>query len=54
MNGIYQHYKGKNYKILHVGYDTDTTQEVVIYQSLYINSEFGENAIWVRKKAEFC
>lgn len=33
--GIYQHYKGKYYLVLFVCEHTETSEELVIYQSLY-------------------
>jgi len=33
--GIYKHYKGKEYKLLHIGIHTETGEELVVYQSLY-------------------
>jgi hypothetical protein len=45
---IYEHYKLKRYKVLHVGLHTETMEEMVVYQALY-----GDNAIWVRPKKMF-
>jgi hypothetical protein len=41
--GVYEHYKGKRYRILALGKDSETLQEVVIYQGLY-----GKKPVWVR------
>lgn len=38
----YRHFKGNLYKILHIGYDSETLKKVVIYQSL------SDYKIWVR------
>lgn len=46
--GKYRHFKGNEYEVLGIGYDCDTTEEMVIYKALY-----GEGKIWIRKKAEF-
>lgn len=46
--GKYRHFKGNLYEVLFVGYDSETTEEVVIYKALY-----GENEIWVRPKKMF-
>jgi hypothetical protein len=40
---IYTHYKGMQYKILSVGRNSETLEEVVVYQALY-----GEGNVWVR------
>ncbi len=45
---IYQHYKGKEYKIIGLGNHSETLQKVVVYQGLYTDSQFGKNPIWVR------
>ena len=46
--GKYRHFKGNLYEVLFVGYDSETTEEVVIYKALY-----GEKEIWVRPKKMF-
>ena len=51
--GTYLHYKGKLYKLLAVGRHSETLEEVVIYQALYDDQEFGKNAFWVRPKVMF-
>lgn len=49
INGVYRHFKqGNQYKVLLLGYDCETTAEVVIYQALY-----GDNKVWVRNKEMF-
>ncbi len=42
-NGIYRHYKGNLYKVLHVALHTETEEPLVIYQALY-----GAQKIWAR------
>ena len=42
--GIYRHYKGNEYKVIGVGKDTETEEDVVIYQPLYES----DVAYWVR------
>jgi len=46
--GIYQHYKGNQYQVLLVARDSETEQEMVVYQALY-----GERGHWVRPLAMF-
>lgn len=49
-NGIYQHYKGKKYKLLDIVRHSETLEELVLYETLYEN-ELGK--IWVRPKKMF-
>jgi len=50
----YQHYRtGKVYQILGFGRHSETCEEVVIYQGLYMCEKFGKNPIWVRPKSMF-
>ncbi len=44
-NGIYRHYKGKNYRVLDVVLHSETKQEMVLYECLYENAE---SSLWVR------
>ncbi len=48
--GIYQHYKGKKYKLLNVVRHSETLEELVLYETLYEN-ELGR--FWVRPKEMF-
>ncbi len=51
--GIYQHYKGKYYKVLGIARHSETLEEFVVYQALYDSEEFGKNAFWIRPKKMF-
>ena len=45
---IYEHYKGKRYKILCVGRNSETLEESVVYQAQY-----GNNDVWIRPLSMF-
>lgn len=40
---IYQHFKGQKYKVLCIAIDSETNEEVVVYEALY-----GNHQIWTR------
>lgn len=46
--GKYRHFKGNEYEVLDIGFDSETCEEVVIYKALY-----GDKNIWVRPKYMF-
>lgn len=48
INGIYKHFKGHIYKVLYVAKDSETLDDVVVYQDTT-----DLNKIWVRKKDMF-
>ena len=41
--GIYKHYKGNMYELLHIANHSETLEKMVVYKALY-----GEGEIWVR------
>ena len=45
---IYEHYKGKRYKIQSIGRNSETLEEIVVYQALY-----GDHDVWVRALSMF-
>ena len=53
IGAVYKHYKGHSYKVIGVARYSETQEEMVVYEALYNNSEFGENSLWVRPKAMF-
>lgn len=50
---IFRHYKGKEYKILHIARSSEDTALTVVYQSLYQCATFGDQVIWTRPLKEF-
>ena len=51
--GIYEHYKGKLYQVIGLGRNSETLEEVVVYQAMYNSEEFGDKALWVRPRSMF-
>ncbi len=45
---IFEHYKGKRYKVLAVGRNSENLEECVVYQALY-----GDRDVWVRPLGMF-
>lgn len=48
MNGIYQHFKGMKYKVLLIAKNTETEEDMVVYQALY-----GDYGYFVRPYSMF-
>ena len=46
--GLYQHYKGPQYRVFSVARHSETEEPVVLYQALY-----GEYGLWVRPLSMF-
>lgn len=50
---IYQHYKGKNYRVIAVGHHSENLEPLVVYQALYDSPGFGRDSIWIRPLGMF-
>ena len=48
MNKYYRHFKGNIYKLIGIAKDSETQEEMVVYQAMY-----GEGQLWIRPKEEF-
>lgn len=48
MNKYYRHFKGGIYKFVGIAKDSETQEEMVVYQAVY-----GERQMWVRPKDMF-
>jgi hypothetical protein len=41
--GLYEHYKGGRYEVLHLARHSETEEQLVVYRALY-----GDRGVWVR------
>ena len=46
--GLYRHYKGRHYQLLHVARHSETEELLAVYRALY-----GDFGVWVRPLAMF-
>ena len=46
--GLYEHYKGPQYRVMEVAQHSETLEHLVVYRALY-----GEFGLWVRPLAMF-
>lgn len=46
--GVYRHFKGNEYLLLHTAKHSETLEDMVIYKALY-----GERGLWVRPAKMF-
>jgi len=46
--GVYEHYKGNQYRLLTIARHSETCEEFVVYESLY-----GDHDVWVRPLSLF-
>lgn len=50
IGGLYQHYKGKNYRVINLVKHSETLEWMVFYECLYENEE---SIFWVRPLTMF-
>ncbi len=49
-NGLYRHYKGKNYKLIDIVKHSETQEDLILYQCMYQNDS---STLWVRPITNF-
>ena len=54
VGALYTHYKNKeSYKVIAIGFDSETETEVVVYEGQYNSPQFGNHPVWVRPRDMF-
>jgi len=53
IGATYEHYSGKQYKIVAIANHSEDLQKYVVYQGLHNDPEFGNNPVWIRPLAMF-
>ncbi len=53
IGGTYTHYKGNQYKVVAIARDHESLEDVVVYEALYTDAQFGDKAVWVRPLSMF-
>jgi hypothetical protein len=48
--GVYRHYKGKEYRVIGVAKHSETLEDLVVYETLYVNDV---SRLWVRPRSMF-
>jgi hypothetical protein len=48
--GVYEHYKGKKYRVIDVGKHSETLEDMVVYEALYQNEV---SKLWIRPLTMF-
>ncbi|ELA09337.1 hypothetical protein MOMA_03000 [Moraxella macacae 0408225] len=51
--GVYRHYKGNLYQVLHIACHSETEEWFVVYRPLY-GDDTMQQSVWVRPLAMFC
>ena len=51
--GLYRHYKGKTYYVEGSAKHSETLEDMVIYQAMYKDPQFGDFAMWIRPLSMF-
>ncbi len=51
--GIYKHYKGKFYEVLHLAIHSETLEAMVVYKPLYKSDNYDADTLWVRPLTMF-
>ncbi len=53
VGALYEHFKGKRYRVLAVAHHSEDLQPYVVYEALYHSEKFGDHSVWIRPLAMF-